>query len=106
MQVRFTDAEDGTIHYPGKGPNFIDDDKLWRHRAMMNAGDRYPKMAPPSPAPSPYAAANSRQYSANQAPPPPYVAGDYSISRFSAVQATEDDTQENPLYGASVDFIY
>jgi len=121
LQVRFTHPDDGTIHYPGRGTNVLDDDKLWRHRSMMNAGDRYPRQgSPKSPAPlysggdvnSSLSLSRSYPTSVYRGPPPPYSVSntdDYptaSLPRVHATQATEDDAQENPLYGAAIEFIY
>jgi len=90
--------EDETIQYPGRGTTFYDEDRNWRTRALMNARDRHPKSldsrvrrSPPPP----------RRKTARAAPP------SLTSPRVTALQASDSDTQQNPLYGASVDlFIY
>lgn len=54
----------------------------------------------------------------HQGPPPPYstdddsprrlsmTPGTFSLPRVHVTQATDDEAQQNPLYGAAVDFIY
>lgn len=108
MQVRFVAPEDGTILYPGHGTSYLDDDRHdWRMtRALMNARDRHPnsfdrggggggarRSSPPPP---------SRRQAAAKPPAPSLTS-----PRVTAMQASDTEAQQNPLYGASIDlFIY
>lgn len=98
-QVRFVTPEDGTIQYPGHGTSLVDDDRHDWHitRAQMNARDRHPNSfgdrgsrtrgSPPPTRPK-----------AAKLPPP-----SLSSPRVTALQAGDTETQQNPLYGASMD---
>jgi len=97
LQVRFVTPEDGTIQYPGRGEVIFDDDHDWRSRVLLNARDRHPKSfgsggRRSSPPP---------RRKTVKSPPPSLTS-----PRVMALQATDIDTQQNPLYGATMDFIY
>lgn len=101
MQVRFVAPEDGSIHYPGRGTTFFDEDRDWRTRALMNARDRHPNSF------------GDRGSRARRSPPPPRRKQDkpppasLTSPRVTALQISDTEAQQNPLYGASVDlFIY
>jgi hypothetical protein len=98
-QVRFTAPEDGSIQYPGRGPVVFDDDQTWRNRTLMNSRDRHPN----------YVDTISRQKrkAAEAARAAALARPSLSAPHVTAVQVTDADAQQNPLYGTAVElFIY
>jgi len=110
LQVRFVAPEDGTIQYPVRGAtSYLDDDDdrhNWRiSRALINARDRHPNAVQRDAGPA-RGSRGSPPARRHRKPPPPQPS--LTSPRVTALpQASDTDTQQNPLYGAAIDlFIY